>query len=59
MGFWVSGSIDNFNTILVTTFDYSAIANFHTLQITKAHSKSSSARSVFISKYLVMASNNY
>jgi hypothetical protein len=37
------GFIDHFNTQLVITLNYSAIANFHTLQITRAHAKSSPA----------------
>jgi hypothetical protein len=32
--------IDHFNTQLVTTLNYSAIANLHTLQITTAYDKS-------------------
>jgi hypothetical protein len=32
--------IDHFNTRLVTTLNYSVIANFHTSQITAAHTKS-------------------
>jgi hypothetical protein len=31
---------EQFNTRLVTTFNYSAIADLHTLQITTAHAKS-------------------
>jgi ethanolamine utilization microcompartment shell protein EutS len=31
------GFIDKFNTQLVITFNYSAIADLHTLQITRAH----------------------
>jgi hypothetical protein len=34
-----NGFIDHFNTWLVTTPNYSAIANLHTLQITTAHAK--------------------
>jgi hypothetical protein len=34
------GYNDHFNTRLVTTFTYSAIADFHFLQITTAHAKS-------------------
>jgi hypothetical protein len=34
------GFIDHFNTRLVTTLNYSVIANFHTLQITTIHAKS-------------------
>jgi hypothetical protein len=36
----VIGFIDHFNTRLVTTFNYSAIANLHTLKTTTAHAKS-------------------
>jgi hypothetical protein len=32
--------IDHFDTQLVTTFNYSAVANLHTLQITTADAKS-------------------
>jgi hypothetical protein len=42
-------------TWLVITLNYSAIANFHTLQITTAHAKSFPACSVFTSSCLVMA----
>jgi hypothetical protein len=42
------GFIDHFHTRLVTTFIYSAIANFHTLQSTKTQ-----APNVFISSCLV------
>jgi hypothetical protein len=35
---WI-GFIDHFSTRLVTTFNYSAIANLHTLQITIVHAK--------------------
>jgi hypothetical protein len=31
---------DHFNTQLMTTLNYSAIADFHTLQITTAYAKS-------------------
>jgi hypothetical protein len=31
--------IDHFNTRLVTTLNYSAIADLHTLQMTAAHTK--------------------
>jgi hypothetical protein len=50
--------IDHFNTQLVITLNYSAIANVHTLQITRAHAKPFPARSVFTSSCLVRASNN-
>jgi hypothetical protein len=52
------GFIDHVNTGLVTTLNYSTIANLHTLQITKAHAKSFEACSVFTSRSLVKASNN-
>jgi hypothetical protein len=35
-----NGFIDHFNTQLVITPNYSAIADFHTLQVTRAHAKS-------------------
>jgi hypothetical protein len=41
------GFIDHFSTKLVSTLNYSAIANFHTLQITTADAKSFLAVSVF------------
>jgi hypothetical protein len=34
------GFNDQFNTRLLTTLNYSAIPNLHTLQITAAHAKS-------------------
>jgi hypothetical protein len=34
------GFIDHFNTQLVTTLNYSAIADLHILQITTPHAKS-------------------
>jgi hypothetical protein len=52
------GFIDYFNTKLVITHNYSVIANFHTLQLTRAHTKPFPALSVFISSCLVTASNN-
>jgi hypothetical protein len=33
------GFIDNFKTRLVTTFNYSAIADLHTLQVTTVHAR--------------------
>jgi hypothetical protein len=40
MGFGLEiGFIDHFNTRLMTTTNYSAIADLHTLQITTAHAK--------------------
>jgi hypothetical protein len=35
----VNRFIDHFNTRLVTTLNYSAITNLHTLQITRPHVK--------------------
>jgi hypothetical protein len=51
------GFIDHFNTQLVITLNYSAIAHLHTLQFTFTHSKSFQTRSVFTSICLVTASN--
>jgi hypothetical protein len=45
--------LDHFNTQLVITLNYSAIANFHNLQITRAHAKSFPACNVFASSCLV------
>jgi hypothetical protein len=50
------GFIDHFNTQLVITLNYSAIANFHNLQLTRTHAKSFPACSVFTSSYLVTTS---
>jgi hypothetical protein len=47
--------IDHFNTQLVITLNYIAIADFHTLP---NHTKSFPARSVFTSSCLVTTSNN-
>jgi hypothetical protein len=52
------GFIDHFNTQLVITLNYSAIADLHTLQITTAHAKSFLAGSVLSSSCLVTAPNN-
>jgi hypothetical protein len=49
------GFIDHFNTQLVITLNYSAIAEFHTLQ---NHAKAFPARSSFTGSCLVTASNN-
>jgi hypothetical protein len=49
------GFIDHFSIRLVSTLNYSAIADFHTLQITTAHAKSFPAWSVFTSSCLVTA----
>jgi hypothetical protein len=48
----------HFNTQSVTMLNYSAIANFHTLEITSAHAKSFPASIVFTRRFLVTASNN-
>jgi hypothetical protein len=45
-------------TQLGTTSNYNAIANLHTLQITAAKTKSSQARSVFNSRFLVTDVNS-
>jgi hypothetical protein len=50
--------IDHFNTELVITLNYSAIAYFHTLQFTPSHAKYFPSFSVFIRRFLVTASNN-
>jgi hypothetical protein len=50
------GFIDHFNTRLVTTFHYSAIANLHTLQITTA--RATSFESAFTSRFPVTDLNN-
>jgi hypothetical protein len=52
------GLIDHFNAQLIITLNYNAIANFHILQFTRAHSKSFAAHSVFTSNCLVTAPNN-
>jgi hypothetical protein len=54
----VTRFIDHFNTRLVTTLNYSAIANLHNLreQITRAHAKYS--QFAFISRFLVTDLNN-
>jgi hypothetical protein len=51
------GFIDHFNTRLVTTLNYNAIADPHTLQISTAHAKSSVCF-VFTSGSLVTATNS-
>jgi hypothetical protein len=53
-----AGFIENFNTQLIITLNYSAIANFYTLQIIREQAKSFPTRSVFTSSCLVTASNN-
>jgi hypothetical protein len=52
------GFIDHFNTRLVTTLNYSAIADFNILQITTAHAKSFQSAAVPTSRSLVTASNS-
>jgi hypothetical protein len=52
------GFNDHFNTQLVITSNYGAIANFKNLQFTRAHAKSFPVRSTFTSNCLVTASNN-
>jgi hypothetical protein len=47
------GYIDHFQ--VVTTNNYYTVADFHTLQITTAHAKSSPACSVFTRRFLVTA----
>jgi hypothetical protein len=49
------GFINQFNTQLVITINYSAIVDFHTLP---NHAKSLQARNVFTSSCLVTGSNN-
>jgi hypothetical protein len=52
------GFIDHVNTQLVIKVNYSAIANFHTLQIATAHAKHFPGCSVFTNCSLVTASNS-
>jgi hypothetical protein len=52
------GFIGHFNTQLVITFNYGAIANFHNLQFTTAYAKSFKACSVFTRRFLATASDN-
>jgi hypothetical protein len=49
------GFTDQFNTQLITTLNYSAIANFPTLHFTRAHAKYFPTRSVFTSSCSVTA----
>jgi hypothetical protein len=46
----VNGFIEHLHTRLETTSTYNAIADLHTLQITKVHAKSS--QSAFTSRFL-------
>jgi hypothetical protein len=55
---WRSDLSTTFNTYLVSTFNYNAIADFHTLQIIIAHAHVFLVSCVFISRSLVMASNS-
>jgi hypothetical protein len=48
--------MDHLYTSLVTTSTYNPVADFHTLQITRAHAKSS--HSTFTSSFLVTDLNN-
>jgi hypothetical protein len=57
MGFWI-GFIDHFNRELISTHNYSAIADLWTLQITRAHRLCSQPITVSTSRFLVTASNN-
>jgi hypothetical protein len=54
----VNGFIDHLHSPLVTTSNYSATANLHTLQFTAVNTKSSLARSVFNSRFLVTDVNS-
>jgi hypothetical protein len=53
----VIGFIEHFYTQLVTTRNYSAIANSHTLQFTTARTYVFSSCCVFTNRFLVTASN--
>jgi hypothetical protein len=52
--------IDHFNTKLIITLNYKAIANFHTLQINITHTHTHTHTSVLsvTKRFLVTASNN-
>jgi hypothetical protein len=52
------GFTDHFNTQTIITLNYSAIADLHTLQFTRAHVKYFPACSVFTNSCLATASNN-
>jgi hypothetical protein len=56
MGFWIIGFIDHLQ--VATTNNYNTIADFHTLQISTAHAKSSQACTVFIRRFLVTSPSN-
>jgi hypothetical protein len=57
MGFGlVNGFIDHLYTCLISTSNYSVIADLHIFQITRAHTKSS--QSTFTSCFLVKDHNN-
>jgi hypothetical protein len=49
------GFIDHFITKLMTTFNYRAIADRHTLQNTRAHAKSFPIHGVITGSFLVTA----
>jgi hypothetical protein len=55
---WVLDLLTTWNTRLVITLNYSAIANLHTLLFTRTHGKSFPARSVITRRLLVTTSNN-
>jgi hypothetical protein len=58
-GFWLDiGFIDNFNTPLETTRNYSAVTNLHTSQITAAPAKPFPACCVFSNRSLAAVSNS-
>jgi hypothetical protein len=52
----VNGSIEHLYTLLISTSNYSAIDDLHTLQFTRAHAKSS--QSAFTGRFLAMDLNN-
>jgi hypothetical protein len=52
------GFLDHYNTRLVITLNYSAIANFQTLQNTRSHVMSLPVSSIFTRRFLVTASDN-
>jgi hypothetical protein len=58
MGYWDIGFIDHFNTQLVITLNYSAIADIHTLQITRAHILVFLVCTLSTSRFLVTTSNS-
>jgi D-alanyl-lipoteichoic acid acyltransferase DltB (MBOAT superfamily) len=52
------GFIDHFTTRLVNASNYNAITDFHTFQITTAHTNPSQSITVSTSRFLVTASNS-